>query len=92
MVKLPTQLISDQREQYRMVICGKRMQRKRRAEQLSLGNVKIIDLKLIKHDEALEDLKKNSEAPERLWILNTVESYNKGNIARLWSSRQRNVY
>ena len=66
MVKLPTQRILDQREQYRMIIVGKRMQRKRRAEQLSLGNVKIIDLKLIKHDEALEDLKKNSEAPERL--------------------------
>ena len=66
MVKLQTQRILDQREQYRMIIVGKRMQRKRRAEQLSLGNVKIIDLKLIKHDEALEDLKKNSEAPERL--------------------------
>ena len=75
-----------------MIICSQGMQRKRRAEQLSLGNVKIIDLKLIKHDEALGDLKMNSEAPERLWILNIIEGYNKGDIARFWSSRQRNEY
>ena len=56
MVKLSTQRILDRREQYRMIICGQEMQRKRRAEQPSLVNVKIIELKLIKHDEAFEDL------------------------------------
>ena len=33
------------------------MQRKRRTEQLSLRNGKVIGLKIFKHDEALKELK-----------------------------------
>ena len=33
------------------------MQRKRKTEQLGLGNGKVVELKLIKHDEALKELK-----------------------------------
>ena len=33
------------------------MQRKRRAEQLSFDNGRVMELKLIKHDEALKELK-----------------------------------
>jgi len=40
-----------------MIICRQGMQRKRRTEQLSLGNGKVMELKLIKHDEALKELK-----------------------------------
>ena len=91
-----------------------------------------MELKLIKHDVALQELKevwsawtieqnayttpwmeqgilkrmndwaaglhnavdgaRNSYAPERLWIEIIIASYYKGDIARLWSSRQRNEY
>ena len=40
-----------------MIICGPGMQRKRRAGQLSLENGRVIELKLIKHDETLKELK-----------------------------------
>ena len=36
-----------------MAICGQGMQRKRRIEQLSLGNGKVEEFKLVKHDGAL---------------------------------------
>ena len=39
------------------VICGQGMQRNRWTEQLSFGNGKVMELKLIKHDEALKELK-----------------------------------
>ena len=37
-----------------MIICGQRMQRKRWTEELNLGNGKVMELKLTKHDRALE--------------------------------------
>ena len=40
----------------RFNICGQGMKRKRWTEQLSIGNDKVVELKLIKHDEALKDL------------------------------------
>ena len=40
----------------RLVIYGKVMQRKRRTEQPSIENGKVMELKLIKHDKALEGL------------------------------------
>ena len=40
----------------RLTICGRGMQRKRWTEQLSIGNGKVMVLKLIKHDGALKDL------------------------------------
>ena len=53
MVKSSTQRILDRRKQYRMAICGQGMPGYRKTEQLSLGNGKVMELKLIKHDEAL---------------------------------------
>ena len=50
-------LIKDRRNQYRMIIGRQGMQRKRRTGQLSLGNCEVMELKLIKHDEALRELK-----------------------------------
>ena len=50
----------------RLVIYGKGMQRKRRTEQPSIENGKVMELKLIKHDKALEGLAgqlRNPEAP-----------------------------
>ena len=45
------------------------MQRKKWTEQLSIGNGKVMELNLIKHDEALKDLAgqlEDSEVPVRL--------------------------
>ena len=56
MVKLSTQRILDRRKQYRIIICGEGMQRERITEQLSLENGKVMELKLIEHDEALKEL------------------------------------
>ena len=57
MVKSPTQRILDQRKQFRIVICGQGIQRKRRTKQVSHGNCKVMKLKLIKHDGELLELK-----------------------------------
>ena len=57
MVKSPVLRISDRRKQYRKVICGQGMQRKRMTEQLSLGNSEVEELKLVKHGGALLELK-----------------------------------
>ena len=45
--------ILDRPNQFRIIICRQGMQRKKRTEQLRLGNGKVMELKLIKHDEAL---------------------------------------
>ena len=58
MVKSSTQRILDRRKQRRMINGGQGMQRKRWTEQLSLGKGKVMELKLIKRDEALYELKK----------------------------------
>ena len=56
----------------RLITCGRGILRKKWTEQLIIGNIKVMELKLIKHDEALGDIQtfpgsqKNSEAPERL--------------------------
>ena len=57
MAKSPTQRVLDRREQYRMTICGQDRQRKRRTEQLSLGDGKVMESKLIKHDAVMRELK-----------------------------------
>ena len=57
MVKSSTQRKIDRRAKYRVIICGQGMQRKRRTEQLSFENGRVMELKLIKHDEALKELK-----------------------------------
>ena len=57
MVKSPMQRIIDRRKQCRIAICGKGMQRKKRTEQLSLRNGRAMELKLVKNDEALYELK-----------------------------------
>ena len=44
------------RKQYRMIVCGQGVQWKRRTEQLSLENDRVIELKCIKNDQALKDL------------------------------------
>ena len=54
----------------RLIICGQGMQRNRWTEKLSIGNGKVMELNLIKHDGALKDLRnllessRNTEAPE----------------------------
>ena len=64
MVKSSTQRIIDRRAQYRVIICGKGMQRKRRTEQLSFEHGRVMKLKLIKHDKALQELMKLKELKE----------------------------
>ena len=41
----------------KMIICKQGIQRKRRTEQLGLGNGRVMELKLVKHDDALQELK-----------------------------------
>ena len=41
-----------------MIVCGQGIQRKRWTEQLSLGNGKVMELKLIKHDKGLNEVAK----------------------------------
>ena len=53
MLKSSTQRILYRRKQFRVLICRQGMQRKKKTEQLRLGNGKVMELKLIKHDEAL---------------------------------------
>ena len=55
MVRSSTQRIIDRREEYRVTICGQGMQRKRRTEQLSFENGRVMELKIIKHDEELKE-------------------------------------
>ena len=59
MAKSSTQRILDRRKQFRMIICGQGIQRKRRIEQLNLENGRVEELKLIKHDETLKELEKS---------------------------------
>ena len=45
-----------------MAICGRVMQRKRKTEERSFGNGEAMELKLIKHDKAVQKLKKFGSA------------------------------
>ena len=56
MIKSPTQRELYRRKQYRMIIFWQGMQRKKRTEQLRLGNRIVMELKLIKHDKELYEL------------------------------------
>ena len=47
--------MSVSRHKQSLIICGQEMQRKRWTKQMSLGNGKVLELKLIKHDEVLKD-------------------------------------
>ena len=56
MARSSTQRILDRREQLKIPICGQGMQKKRRIENLSLGYLKVMGFKLIKRDEALQEM------------------------------------
>ena len=56
MIKSPTQRELYRRKQYGMIIFWQGMQRKKRTEQLRLGNRIVMELKLIKHDKELYEL------------------------------------
>ena len=55
MVESPAQRILD-RKQFNTIICGQRIQRKRRTEQLSVENSIVMEFKSIYNDGALADL------------------------------------
>ena len=83
MVKLPTQRIFDLLKQCRIIICGQGMQRKRRTEQLSLENSRVMEVKFIKHDGAIKELKEFRSA----WAIEqpayTTPWMEQGNVMRL---------
>ena len=64
MVKPSTQRILDRRKPHRIVIFRQGTHKIRSTEQLSLGNGKVMDFKLVKLDEAF-------------WELKEIESVNK---------------
>ena len=57
MVKSSIPRISDRRKLYRTIFLGQGMQKKKKAQTIDLENGKAIELKLTKHDGALQELK-----------------------------------
>ena len=56
MAKSPTQRTLDQRDEFGMTIYGKSMQGKRRTEKRNIENAKVMELKILKHDGALDSI------------------------------------
>ena len=67
----------------KMIICRQGMQRKRRTEQLSLGNGKVMELKLVKHDDALQELNEFWSAWTIEQPANTTPLMEQGIVMRL---------